>query len=183
MLPTPDECLPTAADQDLLRALRKLREQRVTLRPFAEFHEPRLNVRVRPAIPNAVKFSAFDCVDHAVELLGVARLLGDEAMLIASRVVADGEEIGCFCTRHVTERAAAVFDVEVAGDVSRMRALLTHFTPPNGLALSCEPQRLRGPTEAPTFDARRYHGSIGTCCGSSAALCWAARHTITVLGR
>jgi hypothetical protein len=58
-------------------------------------------------------------------------------MLIASRVVGDGEEIGCFCTRHVTERAAAVFDVEVAGDVSRMRALLTHFTPPNGWPLSC----------------------------------------------
>jgi hypothetical protein len=37
---------------------------------------------------------------------------------------------------------------------------------PNGLALSCEPQRLRGSLEAPEFDAKRYHGSIGTRCGS-----------------
>lgn len=42
-------------------------------------------------------------------------------------------------------------------------------------ALSCEPQRRRAPLEAPELSARRYHGSIGTFCGSSAAApCWAA---------
>ena len=43
------------------------------------------------------------------------------------------------------------------------------FPPSNGSALSCEPQCLRGSTEAPTFDARRYHGAIEARCGSSAA--------------
>jgi hypothetical protein len=47
--------------------------------------------------------------------------------------------------------------------------------PPNGLALSCEPQRLRGSYEAPAFDAKHYHGPIEASCGSAAAApCWAA---------
>jgi hypothetical protein len=37
------------------------------------------------------------------------------------------------------------------------------------MALSCEPQRLRGSIEAPTLDARRYRGAIEGRCGSAAA--------------
>jgi hypothetical protein len=40
---------------------------------------------------------------------------------------------------------------------------------PNGSALSCEPQRLRGSIEAPSFDARRRHWPIRARCGSAAA--------------
>src|SRR5262249_53403287 len=40
---------------------------------------------------------------------------------------------------------------------------------PNGSALSCEPPRLRGSIEAPSFDARRRHWPIRARCGSAAA--------------
>ena len=42
-------------------------------------------------------------------------------------------------------------------------------SPPNGSALSCEPQRLRGSIEGPEFDAKRYHGPLEGRCGSAAA--------------
>ena len=40
---------------------------------------------------------------------------------------------------------------------------------PTDWRFSCEPQRLRGPTEAPKFNARLYQRSIEPRCGSSAA--------------
>jgi hypothetical protein len=49
------------------------------------------------------------------------------------------------------------------------------FSSPSDRRSSCEPQRLRGPFEAPGFDAKPYHGPIEGRCGSSAAARWAAR--------
>jgi hypothetical protein len=66
----------------------------------------------------------------------------------------------------VTAEAGGLHDVGAAIHLRRPCRL-------TDLALSCEPQCLRGSLEAPSFVAKRYHGTIGTRCGSSAsALLW-----------
>jgi hypothetical protein len=55
------------------------------------------------------------------------RLLLDVAVVVAFAIVAHSEKVRSFFERHFTHRAALIFDIEITGDICRVRLMLDHY--------------------------------------------------------